>query len=289
MSIGSDLPWAKDGGLSTKIHEWTCRPAELWGLFFPGIEKFVEERKVSGQRLRFMHYCTSDGWSIQGLFTVEQEHRKNSLNGFNCRNYRRLINTSEPKPLQISDFTTTREAFSGANNRAFHGSGNIEHMVKNHFLRLGPGALQDALKHIWIVIDLGIINAIGGCAVTGSPVFNSAGEQDGFELKFTRFLFKTKSRYSPVRETIGRQLERAKLFQNDYDRLSGSHGRTLDIQKYEDHCKIVEEIYKPLSLSNRARKKMMDSQKLKVCNNYVCTICLYCGIATETEILFNNR
>ena len=249
---------------------WTCQPGLLWNLLFPGIEAFVDERKNHGQSLRFLHYASTDGWSINCLFTVEQAHRRFNVNGFSTKNYRHLIDPKKPKPLKMSDFTVPRKPYQGSNNSgAFHGKGNIDYMVKNMYLQLGPEAVENALQHIWITIDTGIINPLGGCVVRGKLLRDLRGKPAGIEIKFTRFLFKNKGRYSIIEEIVEEQTEVIQEFQDSLAEMSENHSRTMDLEKYEKFTEVLRENYKDLTTSNRSQKALMNGLRLKVWLKYL--------------------
>ena len=239
-------------------------PDMLWRLVLSGIDQFVTKRRNFGQQLHFQHYAATDGWNMQCLFTVDNARRSYNVNGFPASNYRSLINPKNPHPLKISDFTAIRQPFQGAtNNNTFHGKGNLDYMIKHMFLQQGPAAVEDALQHPWIVIDPGIINAIGGGVVTGKVVRNEDGRIDGIDISFTRFLFGNRGRYSPVDHIITEQTERIAAFDEQIGQLAEFHPRTMNGAEYERHAEVYVESRPLLSESNLSRKALANRQKLK--------------------------
>ena len=255
----------KKNGVSASFGDWTCRPNQLWNICFPGISKFVVKRAGKNQALHFLHYIVTDGFDVQALFTVNNGHRKTDINNFSSKNYRRLIDPNDPRPLLISNFTAERRPYQGAtNSNTFHGSGNFDYMVKNMLLQQGPEAVNDALQHPWIVLDPGIINTIGGSVIMGELICDENGKPVGLKIRFTRFLFKNKGRYSPVQSIIDEQSERIETFQEEITDLSKHHPRTMESTEYEEYAEVFRERCQPLKLSNREKKALVNGQKLKV-------------------------
>jgi hypothetical protein len=138
-------------------------------------------------------------------------------------------------------------------------------MIKHRLLQLGPKALADAMKHIWIAIDPGVINAIGGCVIKAEPELDTNNAHKGFNLKFTRFLFKNKGRYSGIEETVNEICEDVSAaHQHQFAELSLNHGRTMDKQQYDNYATIFQKNYTAVSKTERKIKKLASSQKLKV-------------------------
>jgi hypothetical protein len=264
-AAGENLPWKQSGkGLCTSMQAWTSCPDGLWDLLFPGIKKFVGKRDENGQHLRFSHYAVTDGWSLKCTFTVEQEHRRWNVNGYSSSNYRRLIDRQNPKPLRISDFTATRKAYQGAtNNNTFHGKGNFDYMIQKMLLQQGPQAVRDALRHPWICIDPGNINVIGGGVICGKLVRTWAGEYQ-LHIKFTRFLFRNKDRYTLIEDIVGEQMAKTEDFIEDIIDLSKHHPRTMDVNEYDTHVDFFNFNYNQFTEANRSLKSLMNGQKLKV-------------------------
>jgi len=265
VDIGKTFP-ENQNGLSASFVDWTCRANQLWNIFFPGISAFVKKKEERKQHLHFLHYIVTDGWDIQGLFTVNHDHRKHNINNFSSSNYRRLITPQNPRPLLISDFTAERRPYQGAtNSNTFHGSGNFDFMIQNMMLQQGPEAVSDSLQHPWIVLDPGIINAIGGSVVMGELICDQNNKPVGLRIRFTRFLFRNKGRYTPVQFIIDEQSERIQTFQDDLVEMSKHHPRTMDSAEYLKYADVFRECSEPLKLSNRDKKALINGQKLKVC------------------------
>lgn len=72
----------------------------------------------------------------------------------------------------------------------FRGLGNIDYMVGNDFLALGYNALKDTIdKHVFIVLDAGVINDLGGLVGTVDIDTNY-----GISVKFKTFTFGSAAR-----------------------------------------------------------------------------------------------
>ncbi len=243
-----------------------CIPVELWNLLFPGVDDWVASRSKRGQKLHFVHYAVTDGWDFSALFTVEQFHRRFNVHGYSSSNYRSLVNPDTLKPLKICDFTADRKPYQGASNsNTFHGKGNFDYMVEHVLLQRGPEAVKDALRHPWIVLDPGIINAIGGCVVKGELIVGEDGRPLGVDYVFTRFLFPNKGRYTPIQPIVDIQSTRVQsAFKKELLELAEHHGRTMDAAAYEKHCDVFSKLKEPMAESNREIEALMNGQKLKV-------------------------
>ena len=259
-------PLAKNDRLSFALTKWTPIPDQLWHLIFPGIFHCVDKRNSRNQSIHFQHFCQTDGWAINCLFTVHQSHRRYHVNGFSTANYRHLIDPQNPKPLKVSQLTSERKPFQGAtNNNTFHGRANFDYMVENLYLQRGPEAVKDALSHPWICLDTGQINVIAGSVVQGQLTFDSNGQPLGLEVQFTRFLFENKGRYTPVDDIIELQTQRIdEPFRPQILELAKNHGRTMDPTAYKKHCDLFNNVCEPMAAANRTKKALKNRQKLKV-------------------------
>ena len=138
-------------------------------------------------------------------------------------------------------------------------------MVEKLYLQRGPEAVKDALRHPWICLDTGQINAIAGSVVQGSLISDENGQPRGLEVRFTRFLFENKGRYTPVDDIIEQQTQRIdEPFREDILQLSINHGRTMDPAAYERHCQLFNNVCEPMAAANRTKKALKNRQKLKV-------------------------
>lgn len=227
------LPWDKRSTvypLVLNIHRWIECGTAVWKAFFPGVQRYVESRITHNQHLQFMEFICTNGYTVKGLFTVNQNHRQTRHNpdakGFGSRNYRSMI--VGDLRLTIADFTNPIGDRRGASNAKYRGLANFEHVIRKGMLRQGPEALAAALhEQPMIMLDAGFVNELGGVVAVG----NFDEVEGNLYVQFKTFLFPTSAHYSRTRNlgrVDGSDEERIKALRD----LAATNGKTTDNEQF---------------------------------------------------------
>jgi hypothetical protein len=77
-------------------------------------------------------------------------------------------------------------------------------------------------------------------------------------VKFTRFLFRNKDRYTLIEDIVGEQMAKTEEFIENIIDLSKHHPRATVINEYDEHVDFLNINYNQFTEANRSLKSLMN-------------------------------